>query len=331
MEEPFLEAVARAQLARARNRAGIPQQEQATAQAESGNMVRTLQAMRALQELSQGPEEHESQMTYRTAQTESAQAQAEASRSLVTQRETAPQKKVERTVDYGNRVRTYFTDGTMQDEPKGAAPRAPSEGGEGGGQDAVSMLLQGGTADKLPIGQRAAAVAAARQSGGVDGTGFVPMNQQQQFKYTDFMDLRRKATRLRTLLADPTVVEQLGPWMGRWTGWTKEMPGIGQSTTVKEAFDLFKDLSDTELRRRSGAAISPGEYMRIVGFTVDPTKQGDSNLTNLNSMITTLDGVLNTIGAVKLPTDEAAAPPGGAPPPGAPRRIKFDAQGNVIQ
>jgi hypothetical protein len=191
-----------------------------------------------------------------------------------------------------------------------ASRATPAGSGEGLGLS-VSLLLSGGTTDKLPIGERAAAVAAARKRGGVSGTGFVPMNDRQQIKFTDFMDLRSKAMRLRDLLAKPEVVSKLGPAMGRWTGLTKELPVIGQSTEVKEAFDMFKNLSDAELRRRSGSAISPGEYMRILGFTVDPTKQVDSNMTNVNQMISTLDSALKTLGATNLPA--AAGTPGASP------------------
>lgn len=51
MEESFLEQVASAQLARARQRAGIPQQEQAAAQSESAVLLRRAQAARLMQEL----------------------------------------------------------------------------------------------------------------------------------------------------------------------------------------------------------------------------------------------------------------------------------------
>lgn len=181
----------------------------------------------------------------------------------------------------------------------------------GSNEDDVAMLLQGGTADKLPIKVRSGAVAAAKASGGVDGTGFVPMNTLQQQKYTDFSDLRSKAVRLKALISDKEVASKLGPIAGRVVGMTKEMSVIGQNAKVKEAFDLLRDLSDTELRKRSGAAISPGEYSRITGFTVDPNKQADSNMTNLKRMLASIEDALENIGAVNLPggrqKDEDAA------------------------
>lgn len=181
----------------------------------------------------------------------------------------------------------------------------------GANENDVALLLQGGTADKLPIKARSAAVAGAKASGGVDGTGFVPMNTLQQQKYTDFTDLRNKAQRLKVLINDEEVAKKLGPFMGRIVDKTKEMSLIGQSTKVKEAFDLLRDLSDTELRKRSGAAISPGEYDRITGFTVDPRKQQDSNKTNLKKMLSAIEDALENIGAVNLPggrqKDEDAA------------------------
>lgn len=188
-------------------------------------------------------------------------------------------------------------------------PEAPKEVPKpGDNKDDVSFLMNGGTAEKLPISARAAAVAEAKKSGGVDGTGFVPMSGQQQNKFNDLMDLRNKAVRLSELLSNPEVSSRLGPLIGRVTDWTKELPGVGQDTTVKEAFDLFKDLSDSELRKRSGAAISPGEYQRILGFTVASSKQPDSNKTNLNRMISTLTRDLKTLGADKLRVPGEAEP-----------------------
>jgi hypothetical protein len=190
---------------------------------------------------------------------------------------------------------------------------------QGGGSDAdAAMLLQGGTADKVPIKARSAAVAAARESGGVDGTGFVPMTGQQQQKYSDFMDLRAKGLRLRELLDDKDVADKLGPFVGSAVDATKEWPLFGQSTKVKEAFDLFTDLSDTELRKRSGAAISPNEYERVTGFTVTPSKQKDSNATNLDRMLDVIDSSLSRMGAERLPPRNRPAGAAGAPPPPPP-------------
>lgn len=181
-----------------------------------------------------------------------------------------------------------------------AKARAEASGGGSGDNENVSFLMSGGTAEKLPIKVRAQAVAEAKKSGGVDGTGFVPMNGQQQTKFNDFRDLLGKAERLEQLLSDPEVASRLGPFMGRAVDFTKEWPIIGQDTTVKEAFDLFKDLSDSELRKRSGAAISPNEYERITGFTVDSSKQPDSNKTNLTRMIGSLKKSLGSLGADRI-------------------------------
>lgn len=182
--------------------------------------------------------------------------------------------------------------------------RGLTGGGGGGGvpanDDDVSLLLNGGTADKISMKTRSAAVAAARAQGGMDGTGFVPMNGLQQNKYLDMRDLFTKVSRLGVLLDDPEVASKLGPGKGSVIGFAKEWPGVGQSTKVKEAFDLMKDLSDAELRNRSGAAISPGEYNRIVGFTIDWTKQADSNKTNLKRMYSTLSEILRSYGATNL-------------------------------
>ena len=163
----------------------------------------------------------------------------------------------------------------------------------------VSNLLSGSTADQLGVGVRQAAVAEAKARGGIEGTGFVPMNAGQQKDFSNFMDLRSKAVRLKTLMEEhpEEIAKLLGPIMGRANDLTKELPFIGQPTYIKEAFDLYKDLSDTELRKRSGAAISPNEYERITGFTVSPTKQYDSNMTNLNRLLGAINNNLGILGA----------------------------------
>ena len=178
-------------------------------------------------------------------------------------------------------------------------------GGSAGGDENASFLLQGGTADKVPIKARTAAVEAARASGGLDGTGFVPTSQAQLNKYSDLMDLRSRGKRLEKLLDDPEVQAKLGPVAGRFTAGTKEW--MGASAKVKEAFDLLENFSDTELRKRSGAAISPGEYDRITGFTVSGVKQPDSNLTNLRSMLKEIDSGLKRQGVQRF-QDETSAP-----------------------
>lgn len=176
-------------------------------------------------------------------------------------------------------------------------------------ENAASQLLNGNTAQKIPARVAPAAIAEARKRGGLDGTGFVPENDKQLAKYLDLNDLKRKATRLQSLLDDPEVVSKLGPWTGAVVDWSKESGLIGQSTIVKEAFDLMKDLSDTELRRRSQSQTSEKESDRIIGFTISPKKLADSNKTNIKNMLTSINRVLRGIGAVN--PDSAA--PGARP------------------
>src|SRR5688500_7452996 len=83
MSESFLEAVAMAQLARARNRYGIPQQEQAAAESQTAQIMRQLQAKRLMQQLEGAPaaetraaEAHTSQIGLEGAQKAAALALA---------------------------------------------------------------------------------------------------------------------------------------------------------------------------------------------------------------------------------------------------------------
>lgn len=330
----ILQAIARAYLEKERQRVGIPQQELVQAEIErrrasaaneqaqaedvpQARALRALQLRKIQQELDLNPAEQQSQINLRNAQ-------AEAAHALSTQRETpkVPSGIEYKTDEAGNvtavipqidvatGATTFKTApiGKIGQRPADIRPDAPKPGAGGTSDTDAAFLLQGGTADKLPAGTRSAAVAAAKASGGLEGTGFVPMTGAAQLKFNDFRDLHAKALRLYEILTKhPELGSKLGPVAGRYVGATKELGlGLGQDTLTKEAFDLFKDLSDVELRRRSGAAISPGEYARITGFTVDPTKQLDSNLTNLNRMIDVLEGDLGTLGVTNLPHRQAA-------------------------
>lgn len=202
----------------------------------------------------------------------------------------------ERKAD-GTEVERIVPDVAGQNVTRLPAPKAAATVDDSDFEDAVQNLMTGNTADKVSIKVRDRARAEARKRGGVDGTGFVPANTTQQAAFTELRDLEKKAARLEELLKDPEITSKLGPGMGSWTSLTKELPLIGANTKVKEAFDLMANLSDTVLRERTGAAASVPEYNRIIGFGVSPTKQPDSNITNLKQMRQATQEALKNMGA----------------------------------
>ena len=91
------------------------------------------------------------------------------------------------------------------------------------------------------------------------------------------------AKELNDLLADPEVQAAVGPVAGRWAqarGTVMSLPG-----SVRRALQLMTSLSDTELRKRSGAAISPGEMQRILKFATDPNKPLDHNTMAVSGLL----------------------------------------------
>lgn len=120
-----LSKLAQVYLKREEDRTGVTAQNQAAQQQQLADLVKRAQLRKLVQELDLAPAEQASQIDLRTAQTEAA-------RALAGQRETPrPMKSIERTVDMGDRVRIIHTDGTVTEEPKGAAPRRAGSGSGG--------------------------------------------------------------------------------------------------------------------------------------------------------------------------------------------------------
>ena len=177
-------------------------------------------------------------------------------------------------------------------------------------------LRTGTTSDAITTTKdaRRKAISWAKEHGGVryEGldTGFVPQNRQHQDYFMDWMDLRKKAVRLKELLSKPEVAQNFGVA----TGWAIEktrglpqisIPGVGNyggsSDEVNEAFDLIANLSDKELRVRSKSQTSEKEFKRITGFLIHHTKRASVNLQNLDNMLNTVTANLRTIGVDHLP------------------------------
>jgi hypothetical protein len=113
-----------------RAKAGIPEQEQAAQAAATNDLLKRAQLAQLAQQMGFAPGREARADALSEATIEQARAHAG---YYDRPKPTAPTKAVERTVDLGDRIRTYFTDGTQSEEPKGAAPKAPGSGGDDGG------------------------------------------------------------------------------------------------------------------------------------------------------------------------------------------------------
>lgn len=130
--------LAQAYLEMQRRKLGIPQREQEETAAADTSALRRAQAAQALRAAEYSGEDRASQVRLRDAQAAalsenaaSAKALREAQAALANSKATnpPPQKKVERSDDFGGFRRITYTDGTTEDVPKTAAPKAPGAGG----------------------------------------------------------------------------------------------------------------------------------------------------------------------------------------------------------
>lgn len=90
------------------------------------------------------------------------------------------------------------------------------------------------------------------------------------------------AQELSDLLEDPEVQASIGPGAGRWTSLKGKVFDLPEK--VQRAIQLSEMLSDSELRKRSGAAASNAEMSRIRSFSVSTTMPLGNMKTNLKKM-----------------------------------------------
>lgn len=91
------------------------------------------------------------------------------------------------------------------------------------------------------------------------------------------------AQELDSLLRDEKVRAAIGPIAGRWTQAKGKLWDL--DPTVQRAVQLMTSLSDTELRKRSGAQINEAEMQRILRFATDPNRPLGHNLTAVGGIL----------------------------------------------
>lgn len=162
--------------------------------------------------------------------------------------------------------RNFLAGRNVEGEPKAA-------GGAGGGgsstaQNWAARLLDPN--DNVTFKD----VPSKERSGVISAMG----GQQMPRKTTTGAELDKKAN-LDVMLQDINTLSELagtkegaasvGPVSGRWSAAKQNWIG-GQPPSATHLHQIAKNLSDQLLRARSGAAISPGEYQRLLAIVPDP-------------------------------------------------------------
>lgn len=209
---------------------------------------------------------------------------------------------------YGdNPTPEQFLEGRSAFAKAGRAPEGPAEADEGYYLAPEGVVLSG-----LPIGDKNKVQRQAREQG-------IPAFQtgKQQELGILLAGIHAEALELHELLQRPDVAMSIGPFMGNITALagrvSDELP-----PKVRRAAQLMYALSDTELRKRSGAQITEAEMKRLLRFVFDPTRPLDHNILAAEGMLKSSARDYKALSGVDPPGqtasgDEDADDGGGTP------------------
>lgn len=111
------------------------------------------------------------------------------------------------------------------------------------------------------------------------------------------------AKELQGLIALPEVQSAMGAVAGRWTQLKGRL--VDLPPTVQRAVQLATSLSDTELRKRSGAQINEKEMQRLLRFTTDPNRPIGHNLTAIAGLLKSAARDYRALSGIDLGGEEA--------------------------
>lgn len=112
-------------------------------------------------------------------------------------------------------------------------------------------------------------------------------NTTTQVKGVTLKSIVQDAKELDDLLKDEAVAAVIGPALGDPINAARRGIGgvIGRNPKAQRALQLAGMLSDSELRKRTGASAGDKEMTRILGFAVDPSMPLVNLRTNLQGML----------------------------------------------
>jgi hypothetical protein len=108
-------------------------------------------------------------------------------------------------------------------------------------------------------------------------------NAATQVKGVTLRTIVEDASELKTLLGLKKVQDAIGPVAGRVTQLKAKVFDLDPD--VQRAIQLMTSLSDTELRKRSGAQINEREMQRILRFATDPDRPLGHNTTAVDGIL----------------------------------------------
>jgi hypothetical protein len=143
-----------------------------------------------------------------------------------------------------------------------------------------------------------------------------------QAKGVQLAGIISEAKELDELLKLPEVQASIGPVFGRLAGLQGAVMDLPPN--VQRAMQLASSLSDTELRKRSGASITEPEFQRMLKFSTDPKKPLGHNITAVRGLLKAGARDYKALSGVDL-----SAPIAGNAA-GAPVQIKNEADYNAL-
>lgn len=134
-------------------------------------------------------------------------------------------------------------------------------------------------------------------------------NTSTQVKGVTLLSIYRDAAELGELLKKQKVKDSIGFFAGRKTGAVGRF--VDLDPEVQRARSLMLSLSDSELRKRSGASINEKEFQRLLGFTTDPNGTLQKNATNVAGLFNSAAREYKALSGFDPITGQAAT--GGVP------------------
>src|SRR5574341_22608 len=112
-------------------------------------------------------------------------------------------------------------------------------------------------------------------------------NVTAQTKGVTLAGIAAEAKELANLLEDPNVQGVIGPMLMNPKAALRRVSAgyVDLDPQAQRALQLMSSLSDTELRKRSGASITEPEFQRMLKFSTDPTKPLGHNRTAIRGLL----------------------------------------------
>jgi hypothetical protein len=137
-------------------------------------------------------------------------------------------------------------------------------------------------------------------------------NAASQAKGVTLAGIAADAKELQGLFVLPEVQAAIGAAAGRWSQLKSKF--VDLPPNVQRAIQLATSLSDTELRKRSGAQINEKEMQRLLRFTTDPNRPLGHNVTAVAGLLKSAARDYQALSGLDIGGAEPASSGGNATP-----------------